>query len=109
MNRRGIKYDIKYDTEKQKKEIYPGQDIVIATPARLSKLYFLNGIHLGQVQLFAVEDADYLGRNNAYNHILRLSESLSKCQFVIITDKMNSKIQNYQNAFMHNADLLIEK
>ncbi|WP_296312331.1 DEAD/DEAH box helicase [Winogradskyella sp. UBA3174] len=101
-------YD-EYDIEKQKTEIYPGQDIVIATPARLSKLYFLNGIHLGQVQLFAVEDADYLGRNNAYNHILRLSESLSKCQFVIITDKMNSKIQNYQNAFMHNADLLIEK
>jgi superfamily II DNA/RNA helicase len=55
-------YD-EYDIEKQKTEIYPGQDIVIATPARLSKLYFLNGIHLGEVQLFAVVDADYLGRN----------------------------------------------
>ncbi len=95
-------YD-EYDTEKQKKEIYPGQDIVIATPARLSKLYFLNGIHLGEVQLFAIEDADYLGRNNAYNHILRLSESMTKCQFVITADAMNSRIQNYQNAFMHNA------
>lgn len=95
-------YD-EYDIEKQKTEIYPGQDIVIATPARLSKLYFLNGIHLGEVQLFAVEDADYLGRNNAYNHILRLSESMTKCQFVITADAMNSRIQNYQNAFMHNS------
>jgi superfamily II DNA/RNA helicase len=95
-------YD-EYDIEKQKTEIYPGQDIVIATPARLSKLYFLNGIHLGEVQLFAIEDADYLGRNNAYNHILRLSESMAKCQFVITADTMNSRIQNYQNAFMHNA------
>tara|TARA_R100001369_G_scaffold88942_1_gene126048 strand:+ start:473 stop:1081 length:609 start_codon:yes stop_codon:yes gene_type:complete len=95
-------YD-EYDIEKQKTEIYPGQDIVIATPARLSKLYFLNGIHLGEVQLFAIEDADYLGRNNAYNHILRLSESMAKCQFVITADTINSRIQNYQNAFMHNA------
>ena len=98
-------YD-EYDTEKQKTEIYPGQDIVIATPARLSKLYFLNGIHLGEVQLFAIEDADYMGRNNAYNHILRLSESLDKCQFVISADEMNSKILNYQNAFVSNAHVI---
>ncbi|WP_439153378.1 DEAD/DEAH box helicase [Winogradskyella sp.] len=98
-------YD-EYDIEKQKTEIYPGQDIVIATPARLSKLYFLNGIHMGEIQLFAIEDADYLGRNNAYNHILRLSESLSKCQYIIIADEMNSRIQNYQNAFMSNAQLV---
>ena len=98
-------YD-EYDIEKQKTEVYYGQDIVIATPSRLSKLYFLNGIHLGEVQLFAIEDADYLGRNNAYNHILRLSESLNKCQFVIIADEMYPKIRNYQNAFMSNAHLI---
>lgn len=101
-------YD-EYDIEKQKTEMYYGQDIVIATPARLSKLYFLNGIHLGEIQLFAIEDADYLGRQNAYNHILRLSESIHKCQFVIIANEMNSKIKNYQNAFMSNAHMVKEK
>jgi len=101
-------YD-EYDIEKQKTEVYYGQDIVIATPARLSKLYFLNGIHLGEIQLFAIEDADYLARNNGYNHILRLSESINKCQFVILADAMNSKIQNYQNSFMSNAHLINEK
>jgi len=98
-------YD-EYDIEKQKTEVYYGQDIVIASPARLSKLYFLNGIHLGEVQLLAIEDADYLGRNNAYNHILRLSESLNKCQFIINADELNPKIKNYQNAFMSNARLI---
>lgn len=98
-------YD-EYDIEKQKTEIYYGQDIVIATPSRLSKLYFLNGIHLGEVQLFAIDDADFLGRQNAYNHILRLSESLTKCQFIICADEMNSKISNYQNTFMSNAHIL---
>lgn len=98
-------YD-EYDIEKQKEEVYYGQDIVIATPARLSKLYFLNGIHLGEIQLFAIEDADYLGRNNAYNHILRLSESLDKCQYIILAEEMNSRIKNYQNAFMGNAQII---
>lgn len=98
-------YD-EYDIEKQKEEVYYGQDIVIATPSRLSKLYFLNGIHLGEIQLFAIEDADYLGRQNAYNHILRLSESIDKCQFIIMADEMNSKIKNYQNSFMANAHLV---
>jgi superfamily II DNA/RNA helicase len=98
-------YD-EYDLEKQKEEIYFGQDIVIATPSRLSKLYFLNGIHLGEVQLFALEDADYLGRKDAYNQILRLSESLEKCQFVILADSMNSKIANYQNTFMITAQVV---
>jgi len=98
-------YD-EYDIEKQKEEVYYGQDIVIATPARLSKLYFLNGIHTGEVQLLAIEDADYLGRNNAYNYILRLSESLNKCQFVILANEMNTKISNYKNAFMSNARII---
>jgi superfamily II DNA/RNA helicase len=98
-------YD-EYDLEKQKEEIYYGQDIVIATPSRLSKLYFLNGIHLGEVQLFAIEDADYLGRKDAYNQVLRLSESVDKCQFIILADVMNSKIANYQNAFMSNAQVV---
>ena len=47
-----------------------------------------------------------MGRNNAYNHILRLSESINKCQFVIIANEINSKIANYQNAFMSNAHLI---
>ncbi|MFK7831774.1 MAG: DEAD/DEAH box helicase [Winogradskyella sp.] len=101
-------YD-EYDIDKQKTEVYYGQDIVIATPARLSKLYFLNGIHLGEIQIFALEDADYLARNNGYNHILRLSESINKCQFIITADTMNSKIQNYQNGFMSNAHLIVSK
>ena len=89
--------------------MYYGQDIVIATPARLSKLYFLNGIHLGEIQLFVIEDADYVGRNNTYNLLLRLSESVGKSQFVIIADAMSSKIKNYQNSFMSNAQLIEKK
>ncbi len=57
----------------------------------------------------AIEDAVYLGRYNGYNHILRLSESIKKSQFIIIAEEMNPKIKNYQNSFMSNAHLIIVK
>jgi superfamily II DNA/RNA helicase len=97
-----------HDIEKQRDEIYVGTDILIATPARLSKLYFRNWVHLGQIKLFAVEDADFISRNNIHNIILRLTESVDKCQFVIISDTMSSKMANYKNSFMNNARILKE-
>jgi len=96
----------RYDFEKQKVEIYYGQDIVIGTPAFISKLYFQNAIHIGQVQVFALDEADYLGRHNSYNHILRLTESMDKFQSIIIADEWNSKIANYQKGYMSNARIL---
>ncbi|SHH33433.1 DEAD/DEAH box helicase [Winogradskyella jejuensis] len=96
----------RYDFEKQKVAIYYGQDIVIGTPSFMTKLYFQNAIHLGQIQLFALDDADYLGRHNSYNHILRLTESMDKFQSIIIADEFNSKIANYQNGYMSNARVL---
>lgn len=96
----------RYDFEKQKVEIYYGQDIVIGTPSFITKLYFQNALHLGQVQVFALDDTNYLGRHNAYNHILRLTESMDKFQSIIIADEWNSKIANYQKGFMSNARIL---
>ncbi len=96
----------RYDFEKQKVEIYYGQDIVIGTPAFISKLYFQNALHLGQIQLFVLEDADYLANNNGYNHILRLTESMDKFQSIITADEWNKRIANYQNGYMSNARLL---
>ncbi|WP_299114990.1 DEAD/DEAH box helicase [uncultured Winogradskyella sp.] len=96
----------RYDFEKQKVEIYYGQDIVIGTPAFISKLYFQNALHLGQIQLFVLEDADYLANNNGYNHILRLTESMDKFQSIVIADEWNKRISNYQSGYMSNARVL---
>ena len=51
----------------QRDEIYNGVDIVIATPKRLSKLFYLNGINLNRLQLLFVEDAEFLFMNNNTN------------------------------------------
>lgn len=90
----------------QKDDIYYGADIVIATPKRLSKLYHINGIHLGELQLLIIEDAEFLAKNNLHADIVRLSESINKCQYLIFSDKYYPKFDKFKNAFMSNSQLI---
>ena len=93
-----------FDLEKQREEVYHGVDILIVTPKRLNKLYYQNSLHLGELLLFCVYDADFLSRNEYHNDILRMSESVStKCKFVIMSETYNKKISNYKDAFMYNS------
>ena len=86
--------------------IYPGVDIVIATPKRLSKLYFLNGINLSQLQLFIIEDAEFLQNVNNNTELNRLSDSIGKCQYLIFGTKMETKMKKFEESFMMNAQLI---
>jgi superfamily II DNA/RNA helicase len=98
-------YDEK-SIDDQKDEIYYGQDIIITTPKRLSKLYLINGIHLGEIQLLIIEDAGFLAPNNLHAEIIRVSESIKKCQYLIFADKYYPKFDKFENAFMSNAQLI---
>lgn len=95
-----------YDLEKQREEIYYGVDILIATPKRLNKLYFLNSVHLGQLQLFVLEDAEFLIRNNYHNDVLRVTESLQKCQYLIFAKSMHQKFERLKESFMYNSQIV---
>ncbi len=90
----------------QKDEIYYGQDIVIATPKRLSKLYHINGIHLGELQLLCIEDAEFLAKNNLHAEIIRLSESIKKCQYLVFSDKYYPKFDKFRDSFMNNSEII---
>ncbi|MBL4704187.1 MAG: DEAD/DEAH box helicase [Flavobacteriales bacterium] len=83
--------------------IYPGVDIVIATTKRLSKIYFQNGIHLGELQLFIVEDADFLIRAEHVVNITRINDSLGKCQHIIYASKMTPFLERLKDSLMENA------
>lgn len=95
-----------YDLDKQREEIYYGVDILIATPKRLNKLYFMNSVHLGQLRLFALDDAEFLIRQNYHNDVLRVTESLHKCQFVILAEEMHKKFEQLRNTFMYNSQVV---
>lgn len=90
----------------QRDEIYNGVDIVIATPKRLSKLFYLNGINLNRLQLLFVEDAEFLFMNNNFGEVSRFPESINKCQYVIFSTKFDTRFERWKNSFMFNSQTI---
>lgn len=93
----------------QRDEIYVGVDIVIATPKRLNKLYYLNGINLNKLQLFIVEDAEFLFGNNNLAEIARTPESIGKCQYLVFSTTFDKRFERWKDTFMYNAQIVKSK
>ena len=87
----------------QKDDIYYGVDIVIATPKRLGKLFSMTGIHLGQLQLFILEDAEFISKSSNYDDIVRIPLSINKCQYLIFAETMEPKMERLKGMFMERA------
>ena len=92
--------------EVQKEEIYYGTDIIIATPKRLNKLYFLNAINLNKVQMYVVDDAEFLFRNNGFTEVSRIPESIGKCQYLIFAEKYDNRFDVWQDTFMYKSQIV---
>lgn len=95
-----------YAIDKQREEVYYGVDILIVTPKRLNKLYYMNSLHLGELQIFALEDAEFLIRNNYHDDVLRVTESLKKCQYAIFAEIMHQRYKRLQDSFMYNSQIV---
>jgi superfamily II DNA/RNA helicase len=95
-----------YNIELQREDLYLGTDIVIATPKRLNKILYLNGINLNKLQLCIVEDAEFLFRNNNFSEVTRTPESIHKCQYLIFSTYYDSRFDRWQDAFMHHSQII---
>ena len=90
----------------QKDDIYYGVDIVIATPSRLNKLFSITGVHLGELQLLIIDDAETLLKRTFNNDIDRISQSITKCQYLIFANSFDEKLEKLQDTFMTNAQIV---
>ena len=95
-------YD-EHNIDAQRDEIYDGVDIVIATPKRLNKIFYLNGINLNKLQICIVEDTQFLFGNNNFNEVSRTPESIGKCQYIVFSNKFDERLKRWQDTFMYNA------
>ncbi len=84
----------------QKDNIYIGTDIVIATPRRLNKLYFQNGINLNELNTIIIENANFLKNNSFLTDINRIIQSAPKTQRIVFAEKNGSEIQRVKNLFL---------
>ncbi|MCM4166267.1 ATP-dependent RNA helicase DeaD [Arenibacter antarcticus] len=95
-----------HNIEAQRNEIFEGVDIVIATPKRLNKIFYLNGINLGKLKLFIVDDAEFLSSAKVFSDLVRTPESLDRCQYLIFSTKFDKRMERMQELFMANAHII---
>jgi len=93
----------------QRDEIYVGVDVIIGTPKRLNKLFYLNALNLNKLQMFIVEDAEFLFRNNNLSEISRTPESIGKCQYLIFAAAFDKRFERWRDSFMYNAQRIVSK
>ncbi len=92
-----------HNSELQREELYLGTDIVIATPKRLNKIFYLNSINLNDLQLFVVEDAEFVFRDNNFAEVTRTPESIGKCQYLVFSTQYDKRFERWETAFMFNS------
>lgn len=95
-----------HNMELQREDLYLGTDIVIATPKRLNRIFYLNGINLNKLQLFIVEDAEFLFKNNHFAEVTRTPESIGKCQYLIFSTKFDDRFERWQDSFMYYSQVI---
>lgn len=64
----------------QRNDIFDGTEIIVATPKRLYELYIQNGFNVGKLKMLILDDMVELFRKGHKMHLIRLYESLPKCQ-----------------------------
>lgn len=83
-----------------KSEIFEGVDILISTPKTMNKLFISNGVSLSQVSIFSIDDAAFLVQKYLYATILSITQSITKCQFVLYSEKMHPDLKRFKLSFM---------
>ncbi|WP_044398064.1 DEAD/DEAH box helicase [Lacinutrix sp. Hel_I_90] len=92
--------------DQQKEEIYYGQDILIATPKRLNRLFLLNSVNVSQLKLFIIEDAVFAEKGMHFADVNRIPESMEKCQYLIFAEKLTPRLKRFEDTFMFNAQII---
>lgn len=89
-----------------KSEIFKGVDILIATPLSIHKLLLSNGLNISSLTIFSVDDAEFLAKSTSYSNILAITQSIKKCQFVLYSESIPSKLKSLDSYFMEHAKIV---
>lgn len=96
-----------HNIDAQRDDIYNGIDILITTPKRFNKLFFLNNVNVRMLQMFIVDDAEFLFRGSYLSIVSRLPESLEKCQYLVFSTKYDERFDRWQEKFMFHSNFVI--
>jgi superfamily II DNA/RNA helicase len=95
--------DEKVHIDLQKSEIFEGIDILISTPKAMNKLFLLNGVSTSQLSIFSIDDAEFLAKKSSYATLLSITQSITKCQYVVYSEKLLPSITRLESYFMEHS------
>jgi len=84
-----------------------GADIVVATPDRARAIYLKLGLNLNKIIMLVIDDAAEIVKQGAQLPVAELANSIIKCQHLVFSEVMHSKLQQMIEPFM-NMPALIE-
>jgi ATP-dependent RNA helicase RhlE len=84
-----------------------GADIVVATPDRARAIYLKLGLNLNKIIMLVIDDAAEIVKQGAQLPVAELANSIIKCQHLVFTEVIHSKLQQMIEPFM-NMPALIE-
>ena len=91
----------------QRNHIFEGADIVVGTPKRIYDLYIQNGINLGMLKLFILDDAETMLKESTIGQLRRIADSLPRCQRMIFANAITEKLEKVMDDVLINP-LIIE-
>jgi superfamily II DNA/RNA helicase len=98
--------DEKIHIDLQKSEIFEGIDILISTPKTMNKLFLFNAVSTSQVAIFSIDDAEFLAQKTPYSALMSITQSITKCQFVLYSEKMHPILKRFKSYFMEHSKIV---
>ncbi|WP_295655177.1 DEAD/DEAH box helicase [uncultured Mucilaginibacter sp.] len=93
-------------TETQMNALADGCDIVVATPDRARAIYLKLGLNLNKIMMFVVDDAQAIVKQGLQLPVNELANSITKCQHLVFTEVMHSKLELMIDPFMNDAAII---
>lgn len=83
----------KTDLDEDKNQISVGIDVLIGTPIRLTEMFGGAGFDVNQLKMFLVDDVDVVLKNRHEPRLVRLTDSLPKCQKLFFCSNITERVE----------------
>ncbi|SMO65370.1 DEAD/DEAH box helicase [Solitalea koreensis] len=92
--------------EEQLDLLAEGCDIVVATPDRARSHYLKFALNLNLIQVLVIDDAELLIKKGFQLPITELARSITKCQRLVFSEVIHSKLEKLIEPFMNQPALI---
>lgn len=92
--------------QEQRDDLFGGVDIVVGTPDRVSTIYINSGLNINKIQMFIMDDAEYIIKQGFQGIIHRFKDGLPKCQKLCFTEVYHDKMDQLVSRTMNSQGII---